>query len=222
MKNNTQKITLIDQQFFIIWVLNKLLLNFELRMTPFGLITESLDGTHNSILTTDIKKVFNFIKLDVKLYTTLMEPNKIFKQICDNTYFNQELLKMDVTTLKAGSSGFRRLGMQFKNYLIENRPTDKYFFSNCKDVYYDVLDTYFDLWSGEFEILEPKLQANAEKFNGNLVTQWTGILPSEALGLIISKFKEPYGYSFDIYIQNASKEQIKKDLLACVKRNLVM
>ena len=221
-KDKIKEITLRDQQFFMVWIANKLLKNFELSLTPFGLTTESLCGNFNVILDADFKRAFDFLNLDYKLYTSKKDANVLFTNIVNNKYFNNELVTFDTANIRAGTLGFKRLCILFRNFLTDKKPVDNYFFSNCLDIYYDILDVHFKIYENDFDSLEKTIEENSKKFNGSLVTEWTGILPSETLGIIITQFREPHGFEFEKYIQQNSAEQIKKDLIRCVKQNLVV
>lgn len=217
-------ITLQDQQFFIVWYINKILINFQLELTQFGLITESVyEVNSNIILSNSFERAFTFVDLPYSLFTKLKDNNSIYKILTDNKYFNADLFLNNLKEVRNTTTGFKRLYIGFKNYVNENKCPNKYYFSNYDDIYIDVIDYNFDIFSEKkFDSLEEQMISNSEKFNGKLITEWTGILPSETLGLLLTGFRYSYGYDFEKYLLQTSKETVKKDFLQYIKNNIVV
>ena len=218
-----KQITLQDQQFFVVWFLNKILFNFQLELTQLGLITESVyECDSNIILAEDFETAFTFIDLSYTVFTKLKKQEDLYKELVNNKYFNSDLFLNNLKEIKNNTTGFKRLYIGFKNYINNNKCESKYYFSNYEDVYIDVIDYHFDIFSNkQFVSFEEHLIANSTKFNGTLVTEWTGILPSETLGFVINGFKQNYGFYFEKYLLKSSKDEIKSDFLKYIKNNLV-
>ncbi len=157
--------------------------------------------TEDIVISKDSKKIFEFLGYDYERYLKGFDTlEEIYEFVITSRYFNYEGFLMDNLNHIDRKRNKKRVTYQgFLEYLntkdLESLP--KYEFNKDKNYYIHLVDTYFP----EANFIE-KLQdlarkdvfnkTVAEKFNGNLVMEWTGLKDKE-LGNCICEFKKYIG-----------------------------
>lgn len=173
-------------------------------------------NSHDILLTTDTRKIFEFGGYDYDRYLLGFETLEDIIKFCINgKYFDAEMFEMEnlkhIDRKRNRKRGSYHL---FLNYLKDNNITTKFEFKKNKDEYIPLIDSTFPEaeFKKKLEILAEKDRKNkilAQKFNGDLIMSWLPDLKGKELGAAITKFKNTLGDDYDNFIFESDFDKIK-------------
>ena len=174
------------------------------------------------VITKDFRKMMEFLGLDperkYKGFDTLEE---IYDWIISSKYYNTEFFLLDNLTQSDRKRNKKRPTFnKFLDYVKDMPYTSEgYHFEKNKTKYLDLIDSSFPEvhFLGQIERLKKKgeeIRILKEKFNGELVKEWTD-LEGKELGDIITKFK----YQYTNEIKEYSSEDVKNIFLIWFSEN---
>ena len=135
----------------------------------------------------EINKIFDF-EYGVE-YNTLEE---MFESVVWSKYFNPKVFAWEEMNSVARIRDKKRTTYHAFLKYIENMSGDYFQYSKDKTIYHEQIFEWFPHAKEEFDILwEKKRQREVirEKFNGNLVSEWTGVVGKE-LGMLMVLIKK--------------------------------
>lgn len=164
----------------------------------------------------DTRKVFNFLGFDYDIYLNgFNEIEDIFKFVVNSKFFNKDIFSYEnLDHANRVRNKKRKTYQDFIEY-IEKINISGYEFPEDADFYLKRIDEYFPTCRIYEEVKiakerEEKLKIIKEKFNGNIVSELTG-LKDKNLGSFIYEFKKQYE-DFDEFILNNEKEIIECEI----------
>jgi hypothetical protein len=167
-----------------------------------GLIAEvfSIDGSRKLgeiCLSKDSSKIFPFLGFDYDRYLKGFDTvEEIFDYVVNSKFFNADGFMMDSLNHTDRKRNKKRATYQgFLEYINSKEPgtLPSYTFFKDKDLYIDMIDSEFPEANFKKQLEELKLEDEqnkivSEKFNGDLVMEWTGLKDKE-LGRCLGEFK---------------------------------
>lgn len=172
-------------------------------------------------LTTDItisrdnRKIFEFLGLDYDRYLQTFDTvEEIFEYIIGSKYFNGDGFMMEELNHIDKKRNKKRATYQgFITYINKNKPVNKFEFSKDKSDYLHLIDEFFPEAGfltklAELKKIDGENQSIKEKFNGNLVMEWTGLSGKE-LGLVLEKYKSQFGETYRHFMLKSTDDFIK-------------
>ena len=188
----------------------KIKLNFKYGPDGFKVKCITENGlTKDIVISKDSKKIFEFLGFDYERYLKGFDTlEEIFEWIINSKYFSYEVFLMDnLNHIDRKRNKKRATYQKFLEYIntkdLSTLP-NTVFYKN-KEIYLELVDNYFPeaKLSEKLQELKDKdafNKAMAEKFNGDLVMEWTGLKGKE-LGNCIKFFKESinHGHDYDYF-----------------------
>lgn len=177
----------------------KIKLNFKYGPDGFKVKCITENGlTEDIVISKDSKKIFEFLGFDYERYLKGFDTlEEIFDWVINSKYFNYEKFLMDnLNHIDRKRNKKRATYQKFLEYIntkdLNSLP--KHEFNKEKETYIDIIDNYFP----EVKLVEKLAELTtkdaynkliAERFNGNLIMEWTGLKGKE-LGECIVNFKK--------------------------------
>jgi len=206
----------------------KIKLNFKYGPDGFKVKCITENGlTEDIVISKDSKKIFEFLGFDYERYLKGFDTlEEIFDWVINSKYFNYEKFLMDnLNHIDRKRNKKRATYQKFLEYIntkdLNSLP--KHEFNKEKETYIDIIDNYFP----EVKLVEKLAELTtkdaynkliAERFNGNLIMEWTGLKGKE-LGECIVNFKKYIEVQGELPFKHwvLQVDNIKEEFLAWLK-----
>jgi hypothetical protein len=194
-------------------LLGKLFHKFGLKYGHRGLTLPLRDGDHKfqEIRVSDsLYEIYSFLGLESKRWITGFDTlEEIYEFVCSSKYFSTEPYKYE--NLNHTNRIRDRKRTTYHGFLeyIKTKES-KFVFNEDKDVYLPIIFAFFPGTEAKYKKAHDELdarKASRDKFNGNLVSEWTG-LKSLYLGKFMRQFKERYP-DFDTLVEMLPHNKVK-------------
>lgn len=195
---------------------------FGLKYGHDGLYYMMRDGTHligEILVSRDVQAVFKFLDMDYEVWSRgFRNLEEIFDFVAESYYFNPDIYNFDqmnhrsrVRDQKRSTyNAFLTWCEQYKELYPEK---DHFHYTKSKDYYLVWLFSRFPGFKEQWMALYQDMLVQREiknKFNGQLVSGWTG-LEGKELGTFIQDFKNNYPFygDFKVWVVTTPVEEIE-------------
>lgn len=167
------------------------------------------------LISTDGKKIFEFLGLSWNRYLEgFNNEYEMFDYIVQSRFFNPESFKLEnLNSINKKRNKRRKVYGEFVDYV--SKMESKYTFTELdKSSHLKEMEEFFECPISDkiAELRKEELfkKSLAEKFNGELVMEWSGKTEGKEVGLLLERFKNYVEKDFKQYLIDTDKEIIEK------------
>jgi Ni/Co efflux regulator RcnB len=173
--------------------------------------------TRNIVVSTDNRKIFEFLGYDYNRYLQGFDTKEeVFDFIIDGEYFDSKIFQMDeLTSIDRKRNKKRATYQDFLQYLENNNINKTFPFEKDKEKYLEHINRFFPECGmaekmEEFKRIDDENKEIADKFNGKHIMMRHQWLKGKELGDTMKAFKEEVA-DFRQYVLDTPQEKIMTD-----------